>query len=385
MRHALKFLMPILALSATGAQAQSDGWRMSEVSGDVRVTEGGRTRAATRGLLLSSGAAVSAGAQSRAVLVRGRQYVVVSPNSQVRVAPPQGQQSRGIVQMITDWGSALFRIDRREAPHFGVRTPYLAAVVRGTTFTVTVSAARASVEVQEGAVEVSTLDGGASDLVRPGMIASVEASDRFQLSIAGEGARVIRSPEGGPPAATPPAPAQPQASSRSVISRPIGEEPVSFERATGGLVRGDSAIAHAMVEVAAAARDRGRPDDRGARDDRGAPDDRGRPDDRGNGGDGNNGNGGNGGKGGGNGGGGTPPPGGNGNDRDPGRPADSPADDRDEDERRGRGGPDEREDRRDDRDDRGRGGDDGDDDDGDRDEADDDGDRDEDDDDDRRD
>ena len=249
MRRTMMTVIPLLLLSATPAHAQRQaGWRVSEVSGDVRISEGGRSRAATRGALLASGSTITAGGRARAVLVRGQQYVTVSPNTQLRVAEPQAQQSRGFIQIITDWGSALFRVDRREAPHFGVQTPYLAAVVRGTTFTVTVGPSGASVQVTEGAVEVSTLDGGASDMVRPGMIASVGASDLFQLTINGDQERVIRSrnaPAGG--AVTVPAPAQPASSAAVSITQAVGEPSVDLADATRGLVRGEPSLELAVL------------------------------------------------------------------------------------------------------------------------------------------
>jgi FecR protein len=53
-------------------------------------------------------------------------------------------------------------------PHFIVDTPMLAAVVKGTTFTVVVDKDRSAVQVIEGAVEVAALDGGMSQLVAGG-------------------------------------------------------------------------------------------------------------------------------------------------------------------------------------------------------------------------
>jgi hypothetical protein len=241
MRRTILCLLPLAAaFAATPAMAQSGAWRVSEVTGDVKIAEGGRTRAASRGALLSGGSVI-AGVRARAVLVRGRQYVVVAPNTTLRVdSAPAG---RDMIQMILDAGSAVFRVDKREAPHFRVQTRYLAAVVRGTTFSVTVTPTGGSVQVTEGAVEVSTPDGGARDLVRPGMIATVSSSDLYQLSISGDQSRTIRSPaapaaQGGAASSAPPAAAGPTVR----IGAPIGEAPVRLSDATNGLVRGNAAI-----------------------------------------------------------------------------------------------------------------------------------------------
>lgn len=243
MHRILYCLLPLAAAGAMPAQAQNGAWRVSEVSGDVRIAEGGRTRAATRGALLAGGSVI-AGVRSRAVLVRGRQYVVVSPGSTVRVDGPAGG-SGSIVEVAVEAGNALFKVDRRETPHFRVRTRYLAAVVRGTTFSVTVTSTGGSVQVTEGAVQVSSLDGGASDLIRPGMIARIGASDLYRLTISGDKDRVIRSPAA--PAASGTVPAVPargnSAQARSArITAPIGEAPVRLKDATGGLLDGAPAI-----------------------------------------------------------------------------------------------------------------------------------------------
>ena len=52
-------------------------------------------------------------------------------------------------------------------------------------------------QVVEGAVEVSTDDGGARDLIRPGSVAMVAAGDRYRLSVQGTDAHTIDSPVRG--------------------------------------------------------------------------------------------------------------------------------------------------------------------------------------------
>ena len=70
--------------AASPALAQTSGWQVSEVSGDVRAVVNGQTRPVTRGMLLASGSTVASGARARAVLVSGRDYVILSPASRVR-------------------------------------------------------------------------------------------------------------------------------------------------------------------------------------------------------------------------------------------------------------------------------------------------------------
>jgi len=258
MRRLLASLIYLAAMMlATSAHAQSLTWRVSEVNGDVRLTENGRTRAATRGALLVSGTTVTTSPGARAVIVRGEEFVIVSPRSQLRI--PEASQARGgLMQVLADWGTALFRIERRATPHFGVQTPYLAAVVKGTTFTVTVGESGASVQVTEGAVEVSTLDGGAMELVRPGMIVSVTASDLQQLNIEGETTRAVRSEavtaNGSGTETAPTAAYSGPAEEAVTISVAIGEDAVSLHDITNGLIEGTSGVQIAMAEISDAVR-----------------------------------------------------------------------------------------------------------------------------------
>ena len=190
-RSAIAALLALIMLSGP-AYAGTRDWKISESSGRVVVESGGTSKSAARGASLKAGDAVSTSSNSRAVIVRGGEYVVISPNSRVRITKPE--ESGAITQIFQYVGSALFKIEKKETPHFGVKTPFLAAVVKGTTFNVTVTKAGATVQVTEGRVEVSTLDGGAGDLIVPGRIARVDANDRQLLKVMGADEKSIRSP-----------------------------------------------------------------------------------------------------------------------------------------------------------------------------------------------
>jgi hypothetical protein len=255
MRKIVLAMAPLLLAASGTALAAGPGWTVSEVNGNVRVTENGRSRAATRGALLSSGATIATGRGSRAVIVRGQEFVVISPSSQLRV--PLAAESRGgLMQMIEDFGTALFRIEKKSTPHFGVQTPYLAAVVKGTTFTVTVGAEGGSVQVTEGSVEVATLDGGAAELITAGVIAQVGAGDLYQLSVEGETSRSVRS-SNAPSAdvvtsSLGAAPAYAGPAAASVFVAAASENPQSLSDTTDGLVAGEAAVQLAAVDVRAA-------------------------------------------------------------------------------------------------------------------------------------
>jgi len=257
MRKIIIGLAPLLLATGGAAIAAPGAWSVSEVSGTVRLNENGKSRAAVRGALLSSGATIVTGPGSRAVIVRGQEFVIISPQTQLRV-PVAAQSRGGIMQMIADFGTAVFNIKKKSTPHFGVQTPYLAAVVKGTTFTVTIGPEGGSVQVTEGLVEVSTLDGGAAELITPGKIAQVGASDLYRLNVDGGVSRSTRS--GNAPAvgsaasrAKPAAYAGPAGGS-IVITGAVGEDRLDLANATNGLVNAEPAVNHATAEFADQAR-----------------------------------------------------------------------------------------------------------------------------------
>lgn len=246
MRKIILGLAPALMLMSGTALAAQE-WKVSEVSGTVRLTENGKSRPASRGALLSSGAMITTGPAARAVIVRGEEFVVISPSTQIRV--PAAVAPNKIFQLIEDFGTAIFKITKKSTPHFGVQTPYLAAVVKGTTFTVTVGEQGGSVQVTEGAVEVSTLDGGAADLVTPGTIAQVGASDLYRLTL--EGAlnkehRSVNGPRGGTVSVKSPRAQYAGPKGATVKLSKVSEDAKELDKLTKGLVHGKSGEDHAF-------------------------------------------------------------------------------------------------------------------------------------------
>ena len=145
--------------------AFASDWQLREVTGSVRVALPARPVGnGAVGQVLPIGSSVTTGGNGRAVITNGQQRIVVGPNSRTTLAPEAG----GMTRVLQDLGSALFQVDRQRAPHFRVETPLLAAVVKGTTFTVSVEPQGDQVHVAEGLVEVRANSGNASGDVAAG-------------------------------------------------------------------------------------------------------------------------------------------------------------------------------------------------------------------------
>ena len=166
----LQLFGAILILFASPAIAKegSAAWIVAQKSGDVRVLRSGMQPASVNvRAALSPGDVIATGMTGRAMLTRGDDYVVVAPSS--RLLLPKEEQQKGFTRLIQQVGTMLYKVRHTGVPHFAVETPMLAAVVKGTSFTVIVDDDRAAVQVTEGIVEVSSASGNARRLVEGGM------------------------------------------------------------------------------------------------------------------------------------------------------------------------------------------------------------------------
>jgi hypothetical protein len=173
----------------TQASFASDAvWTVAEISGDVEVIRGKMHKinysnsVIIIGDKLLSGDALRTGKNSRIILIRGSQSIIVSPQSVMKL--PEKQNNSRFTRIIQSLGTLLFSVDKKEMQHFEVKTPYLAAVVKGTTFTVNVDDNGTAVHVIEGAVEVSPLK-GTPKIIRSGQTAIVSFKTEYNLTIKG--------------------------------------------------------------------------------------------------------------------------------------------------------------------------------------------------------
>ena len=170
----------------SGALAQDAVWRVSKSSGDVSVTtSGGEPVPLAQGTVLNPGGNIRTGQTGRALLVRGEETMLISPNSVVGI--PTQKKSELSTTIIQQEGSILLEVEKRNVKHFSVETPYLAAVVKGTQFRVTVDKSGSRVEVLKGQVEVTELKSGKFALVLPGQAATVSAEGAGGFSLNGSG------------------------------------------------------------------------------------------------------------------------------------------------------------------------------------------------------
>lgn len=173
--------------TASGASAADDGvWSVSKSSGEVWLaTSGAQQVSLKQEETLKPGDMIRTGRNGRVLLVRGEETILISPNSVVGLpAEKKEGLSTTIVQQA---GSILLEVEKRNVKHFEVETPYLAAVVKGTHFSVTVGAGSTKVGVLRGQVEVSDFKTGQIAQVMPGQAATAFEHGKPGLSLSGAG------------------------------------------------------------------------------------------------------------------------------------------------------------------------------------------------------
>jgi hypothetical protein len=179
--------MFVLATASAAFAADGGEWTVSKSSGEVWLTGSGVQQASLRQEdVLKPGDTVRTGRTGRVLLKRGDEMILVSPNSVVGVP---AQQKEGLSTTIKQQaGSILLDVEKRNVKHFEVETPYLAAVVKGTQFRVTVNAGKTTVDVVRGQVEVADFKSGQIAQVMAGQHATAFATGKTGLSLGGSGA-----------------------------------------------------------------------------------------------------------------------------------------------------------------------------------------------------
>lgn len=181
------FAAALILGTACGASAADDGvWSVGKATGEVWVaTSGAQQVSLSQQEALKPGDTIRTGRNGRVLLVRGEETILISPNSVVGL-PTESKEGLSTT-IIQQAGSILLEVEKRNVKHFEVETPYLAAVVKGTQFSVTVNAGSTKVGVLRGQVEVSDFKTGQIAQVLPGQAATVFEHGKPGLSLSGAG------------------------------------------------------------------------------------------------------------------------------------------------------------------------------------------------------
>ncbi|WDR04776.1 FecR domain-containing protein [Devosia rhodophyticola] len=173
----------VIALSSAGA-VLADDWTADRLRGIVMQLDGTDWRPVVRGEVISDDRHIRTLASGRVEFVRGAERISVGGDTDIQISDAAG--SRRMTTVLQLIGTVSIEAERRNVQHFSVLTPYLAAVVKGTRFTVRIRNGASNVVVDRGVVQVrDTVHDVIANVIR-GQAASV--SDDEVLQVSGPGA-----------------------------------------------------------------------------------------------------------------------------------------------------------------------------------------------------
>lgn len=170
-----RFLITALILLTTTAFATAEDWRVVKATDQAKYTVDRTNWLDLRaGDVLPNRAWVSTGPRGRVQLARDVESITFQPNTLASITGYGGFLSPQ-TQIVQQVGALDLEIEKRSQPHTTVQTPYLAAVVKGTIFHVTVGKTKASVSVDRGLVQVASFASGQLSNVGPRQSATVDS------------------------------------------------------------------------------------------------------------------------------------------------------------------------------------------------------------------
>lgn len=190
------------------ADATQATWTVEKSSGDVWISTGKAQPVSLTGVAsVKPGDTVRTGENGMLLLRRGEETMLLSPNAVVEI-PSQNHDGMSTT-IFERAGSILLEVEKKKVNHFEVVTPYLAAVVKGTNFRVSVDDVGSHVEVLRGQVDVSDFPSGEQVLLLPGQTAGVASKGSSDLKLSGSG--LFNPVRVGPPRSSPVQPDVPRA------------------------------------------------------------------------------------------------------------------------------------------------------------------------------
>ncbi|MGV8921667.1 MAG: FecR domain-containing protein [Pseudomonas sp.] len=199
MRNSFVAAITVTMTMALGlSTAIADDWTAVRLRGGVFALENGAWTQLLRGSVVPDDRVIKSAPDGRITLVRGAETIELGPDTTAQIA-----DQSGFTTVYNHEGTVGVDAEARNVQHFAVQTPFLAAVVKGTAFTVQTSPAASTVTVARGTVEVDDEQNDTSVSVSAGE--QVSSSEQAPITAAS----VIAAP---PSAPEPPAPAAQQPS-----------------------------------------------------------------------------------------------------------------------------------------------------------------------------
>jgi len=204
-----------IASAMSLSTAMADDWTAVRLRGGVFALENGQWIQLLRGSVVPDDRVIKSAPGGRITLVRGAETIELGSDTTAQIS-----DRSGFTTVYNHAGTVGIDAEARNVKHFAVQTLFLAAVVKGTAFTVQTSPKASTVAVTRGHVEVDDEKNDTS----VGVFAGQQVSSSQDAPITR--ASIVNAPANAPkpplPAAQQPATAQSNLSSKSPESSHAG-------------------------------------------------------------------------------------------------------------------------------------------------------------------
>jgi len=183
----------ILSIVLGSGAAKAADWIVERATMPAQFSTDGKnwTPLAT-GMSVPNGAWINTGRGGRAFMRRGRDTLLVNAQTLIN-SRERGTDSRPVTTITQQFGEIRVDVQKRGYDQMTVRTPYMAAVVKGTRFSVYSRQKRSSVRVARGLVEVTDPDTGARAQVGAGGKAEINAVTETSINLSGANTAMVSS------------------------------------------------------------------------------------------------------------------------------------------------------------------------------------------------
>jgi len=177
--------------SATGSVLAAE-WTVARVTQPAKYTMDGKSWGTVEnGMTVPNTAWINTGPGGRVLLKRDDAVLMVHPYTLVTAF---ATDSTGrFTEVRQPFGKIAIDVKKRGYDHMKVNTPFMAAVVKGTQFKVSVDRRASSLSVQRGRVEVTDRVTGERASVGAGGRAEVDATTATAMSLSGKNTASIAS------------------------------------------------------------------------------------------------------------------------------------------------------------------------------------------------
>ena len=138
-----------IAMAAGGLPVLADDWTAVRLRGGVFALENGAWVQLFKGSVVPDDRVIKSAPDGRITLVRGQETIEFGPDTTAQIA-----DDGGFTTVYNHAGTVGIDAEARNVQHFAVQTDYLAAIVKGTAFTVATSGGGSTVVVTRGTVAV---------------------------------------------------------------------------------------------------------------------------------------------------------------------------------------------------------------------------------------